>query len=306
MILMVFIRRTDRPEPVPAKDFFTRERVIPMIRFGLLLAVASFASMALRRIDAIVLGAASLKLVGVYTTAIFIAAFIEVPLGALERISHTRVSDCFARNDMQQVEKIYRDSVKYLLLAGGLLFILIVSCTRHIYELGNLPQSYSDCIGVVYIVGLGALINISTGTNSALLFYSSFYLSGTLWLIGTLILVLLLNLWLIPVYGIYGAAIASLTGSFVYNLMKFLFIFVKFGFQPYNRRSLLIAAIIAVIAAGGVLFPAITGNALVNLLIKGSILTISYLGVIYYMRLAPEIYTAAFNRIRSFTHKGRA
>jgi Na+-driven multidrug efflux pump len=41
-------------------------------------------------------------------------------------------------------------------------------------------------------------------------------------------------------YGIYGAAIASVAASFIYNMVKFVFIYQKFKFQPYTKKSLYI------------------------------------------------------------------
>jgi O-antigen/teichoic acid export membrane protein len=274
----------------PNKVVLKEHSVKKMMKFGLLLCLASFASIALRKVDVLFLGTNSLELVAVYTTAIFIASFIEVPLGALERISHTKIADNFAKENYMEIEKIYKDSVKYLLIIGGLLFIGINTCTQYVYQIGHLPDVYLQCINVVYIVSIAALINISTGINSAIMFYSKHYVLGTVLLVGTLLVTILLNIILIPKYGIYGAAIASASGSLIYNFSKFSFIYYKFKFQPYTMKSLFILLIIITSTIIGYVIPNISSNAIINLLIKGSIVSIIYIGFIYQFKLSPEIF----------------
>lgn len=298
LIIIGYIFLVDRISFIPNKEILKSYPVKKMMRFGLLLCLASFASIALRKIDALFLGTTSLGLVAVYTTAVFIASFIEVPLGALERISHTKIADNFAKNNFNEIEKIYKDSVKYLLIIGGLLFIGINACTKYVYQIGQLPDTYMQCLDVVYIVSIGALINISTGINSAIMFYSKYYVLGTVLLVITLIITVILNLILIPVYGIYGAAIASASGSLIYNFVKFMFIYNKFKFQPYTSNSLIIFGIIVICSVLTYVLPEFSSKAFVNLLIKGSVLTLIYTGAIYQFKLAPEIFDMIKSKIK--------
>ena len=273
LVIVGYIVFVDTISFKPNKVVLKEHPVKKMMKFGLLLCLASFASIALRKVDVLFLGTSSLELVAVYTTAIFIASFIEVPLGALERISHTKIADNFAKENYTEIEKIYKASVKYLLIIGGLLFIGINTCTQYVYQIGQLPDVYLQCINVVYIVSIAALINISTGINSAIMFYSKHYVLGTILLVGTLLVTILLNIILIPKYGIYGAAIASASGSLIYNFSKFSFIYYKFKFQPYTIKSLFILLIIIISTIIGYVIPNISSNAIVNVLVKGLIVS---------------------------------
>lgn len=290
LVIVGYIVFVDTISFKPNKVVLKEHSVKKMMKFGLLLCLASFASIALRKVDVLFLGTSSLELVAVYTTAIFIASFIEVPLGALERISHTKIADNFSKENYTEIEKIYKDSVKYLLIIGGLLFIGINTCTQYVYQIGHLPDVYLQCIDVVYIVSIAALINISTGINSAIMFYSKHYVLGTILLVGTLLVTILLNIILIPKYGIYGAAIASASGSLIYNFSKFSFIYYKFKFQPYTIKSLFILLIIIISTIIGYVIPCISSNAFVNVLVKGLIVSSVYIGSIYQFKLSPELF----------------
>ncbi len=288
--IIIYILMVDTISFTPSKIKLKEHSVKKMMKFGLLLCLASFASIALRKVDVLFLGTNSLELVAVYTTAIFIASFIEVPLGALERISHTKIADNFAKENYVEIEKIYKDSVKYLLILGGLLFIGINTCTQYVYQIGHLPDIYLQCLKVVYIVSIAALINVSTGINSAIMFYSKHYVLGTFLLVGTLLITILLNVILIPKYGIYGAAIASASGSLIYNFSKFSFIYFKFKFQPYNIKSLLVISVIFLVNFIGYMMPEISSNPLANVLVKGLSVTVLYIGAIYQFKISPEIF----------------
>jgi O-antigen/teichoic acid export membrane protein len=295
-IILGYILYVDSISIIPDKNILKQHPVSKMMKFGLLLCLASFASIALRKIDVLFLGTNSLELVAVYTTAIFIASFIEVPLGALERISHTKIADNFAKGNDNEIHKIYAESVKYLLIIGGLLFIGINTCTTYVYQIGQLPDLYIQCLNVVYIVSIGALINISTGINSAIKFYSKHYFLGTLLLLGTFLLTVILNVVLIPIYGIYGAAIASAAGSLIYNFAKFSFIYYKFKFQPYNKKSLLIFILIIGCTLLGQILPDWSQYAIINLITKGSIITGVYVLALYQFKLSPEIFEMLMSR----------
>ena len=290
LVILGYIILVDTVSFKPNKLILKEHSVKKMMKFGLLLCLASFASIALRKVDVLFLGTSSLELVAVYTTAIFIASFIEVPLGALERISHTKIADNFAKENYVEIEKIYKDSVKYLLIIGGLLFIGINTCTQYVYQIGHLPEIYLQCLKVVYIVSIAALINVSTGINSAIMFYSKHYMLGTFLLIATLLITILLNVILIPMYGIYGAAIASASGSLIYNFSKFSFIYYKFKFQPYTLKSLLVLSVIFLVNFIGYMIPELSPNPIVNVLAKGTVVTILYIGAIYQFKISPDIF----------------
>src|SRR5690606_15436609 len=119
-------------------------------------------------------------------------------------------------------------------------------------------------------------------------FYSKYYLISTFLMIGTLAITVLLNILLIPLYGMYGAAIASLLGATIYNLTKYIFIYLKFGYQPYGSKTFYIMALILVCAVFVHLMPEISEFAVVNLLYKGLVVSVVYLGVSWRLKLAPE------------------
>jgi O-antigen/teichoic acid export membrane protein len=266
-----------------------------IINFGLFLCVISFASFGLRSIDSIFLGFYSLSNVAIYTTAAFLAMFIEVPLGSLDRISQGNITDNFLKNNMEEVSKIYSESVKYLLVLGGFMFLGINTCSKYLFEF--LPPEYSSSLHLVLILSFGSLVNVSTGLNSSILNYSNQYKKGCLLLLSIFILTVILDILFIPTYGLLGAAIITASVSIVFNLSKFLFIYYKFNFQPYTINSLKIVGVIVVGFIIVLFMPTFTQYSILNIVINGSVISVFYIGSIYKLNIVPELFTMIKSKI---------
>lgn len=61
--------------------------------------------------------------------------------------------------------------------------------------------------------------------------------------------------FLVPRYGIYGAAWASTLALAVYNLLKFYFVWKKLDMQPFSFRTVLVIVAALPALAAGLLFP---------------------------------------------------
>jgi O-antigen/teichoic acid export membrane protein len=127
-----------------------------------------------------------------------------------------------------------------------------------------------------------------TGINNEIIIYSKYYrfnLYLTLFLAVTNIL---LNLLLIKLYGITGAAMATCISFFLFNVVKFIFIKIKFGFQPFSTK------LIPVIAFGiGSWFVSdwlpLSGNAWIDLFYKGAVFSLLFGLSIWGFKISPDI-----------------
>ena len=276
-------------------SFFKNIDLKKVVYYGFFLCIISFASFGLRSIDSIFLGFYSLSNVAIYTTAAFLAMFIEVPLGAIDRISQSKIAESFLKNHTDEVAKIYSESVKYLLVLGGFLFLGINACSKYVFEF--LPPEYSSSLHLVLILSFGSLVNVATGINSSILFFSHHYKKGCLLLFSIFLLTVVLDMLFIPTYGLEGAAIITASVSVIFNLSKFLFIYYKFHFQPYTLNSL---KIVSVIIVGFVIvwfMPTFTKYSILNIIINGGLISLFYITCIYKLNIIPEIFTMLKSKI---------
>ena len=78
-----------------------------------------------------------------------------------EKISNVQIAKFWVENNLEGIKSIYKKSVKYLMLIGGLLLIGILLNIEDM--LSYLPQEYANSKNVTVIASIGAFINISTG-----------------------------------------------------------------------------------------------------------------------------------------------
>lgn len=231
--------------------FFKTQNKNEIFKYTILLALASLASIGIRNIDVMLVGSyLNLNAVAVYTLGMTIGTLIEIPINSLGRIADSKISDALQRNDMRMVKEVYHKSVKYLILIGGIIFVLLYANINE--AITFLPTKYYDAKWVVIIIAFSAFINMATGVNTSIIYYSSKYVLGTYLLIGMIVISILLNMILIPLYGIEGAAIATSIAMIFYNVAKFIIIKQHFNLQPYDLAIFKI--LLAIIICFGVAF----------------------------------------------------
>ena len=288
-LVLIYIFIIDRPALKFNLDFLKMQAPAKIIGYGLVLSFSGLANLGLKSIDIIILGKyVALSKVGIYALAAFIPTVIDAPYYSLDKITSPKIGEAWARNDVSVIKEVYYKSTRYLMLAGGLIFLGIILNVSTLFTL--IPNDYSEGLNVVYIISIGTLINISTGVNDAIVFTSAKFNYGTYMLLLLLVLAVFNNLFFIPRFGIEGAAIATALSAFIYNLMKYLYIWKKFHMQPFDGNTLRILLIIALTWLTFLWFPAID-NAIISIIFRSVLITVFYVGLAVLFKVAPELHS---------------
>jgi O-antigen/teichoic acid export membrane protein len=286
--MCIYVFRIDRPSLRIDRDQFRSVGVNKLLGYGLLLTLTNVSSLSMKHLDAVFIGKyLDLPSVGIFAVAAYISVIIEIPLNSLEKISHAKVAQAWANKDMESIKSIYYQSVKYLMLAGGLLLVGIITNVHELFSL--LPPAYHSGVTVTIIFCFAAFLNVSTGVNTSIIFSSSRYIYGTILLAVLLVLAIILNIWLIPSYGILGAALATGILAIVYNAAKYLIILVNFKLQPYDFASLKIIVVIWIAFLAAYFMP-VFNNAIMAMLCRGAVTAVLYCGLTYAFRIVPELH----------------
>src|ERR1700737_1897131 len=100
---------------------------------------------------------------------------------------------------------------------------------------------------LVFFLVIGKLIDLGTGANTQIIATSNYWKVDFITNVLYTLIALPLNYILIVHFGLMGAAYSSLISLSFYNLMRFVFLWYKFGLQPYRGKDLL-SVILATIA----------------------------------------------------------
>ncbi|WP_462248261.1 lipopolysaccharide biosynthesis protein [Ekhidna sp.] len=174
----------------------------------------------------------------IYTTAIFMAVVIELPRKFIMQITQPVITEDFKANRLDKIHDDYKKASINMLILGSYIFLGIVVNLPNIYTIMPNGDLYRSGISIVYIIGLAKLVNMVFSTNGEIIVMSNYY-RVNIFLIASLgLMTIMLNILLIPRYGIEGAAYASLLTFFLFNLFKFLFVKIKFSFSPFSKWTI--------------------------------------------------------------------
>lgn len=169
------------------------------------------------------------KEVGIYSAAVKIVTFVSFPLAAVINIAGPKFSEAYAQGSLDLVKDTFFKSTRITVLTA-LPIILCVGFMANII-LGLYGREFIWATSVVYILLLGQFINVIVGPIGYLLWMTE----GAAVLQNIMILSLLLNVFLniilIPVLGISGAAIAGAFSIALKNILCWFAVRNRLGFS---------------------------------------------------------------------------
>ena len=233
--------------------------------------------------------------VAYYTVAVFIATVIIVPFRSMNQITYPLTASLMHSGDRNALRDLYKRSSLSLLVISSLIFLGILLNLEDLYQL--LPENYRGGFSVVLLLGLMRLFDSFLGINTAILYNSRYY--GTLLFMGVLLalLTIALNAWLIPLMGLTGAALATFSAVFLYNLAKLVFVRWKFGLTPWSKGSLqvLLLTLGTYLLFFWVVLPF---HPLVNIFLKSVGISAVYLGGVVRFRISGDLIRLLQKRLK--------
>jgi O-antigen/teichoic acid export membrane protein len=260
--------------------------IFPYMGFMLL---AGIGSNVVTKVDAFMISSMiGLASTGIYTISFFMTAIIEIPSRATLQISAPFVSESLENNDIPRLKDLYIRYSSNQAIIGGLLLVMLWANINSIFELMPNGDVYAAGKYVVLFIGLGKLIDVTTGINNLILIYSKYHRYLILFVVILGVITVTGNYLLIPVLGITGAAIASLSSYFIINAAVIVFIYRKLGIQPFTINSLKIFFLIGLAFLVNYLLPTLD-SWFFDSLYRSLILLGIFVGLTYFYRLSEDL-----------------
>lgn len=241
-------------------------------------------------------------LLGYESLAIFsfgsmIAEAIDVPRKALSGITQPLIAISINESNWQHIKELYQKTALLQIILGVFLLTGVWACVDLLFDLMlKNGEIYRTGKNVILILGISRLADMATGVNAEIITYSQYYRFNFRSLMTMALLNIALNLLFIPTMGIEGSALATLLSITIVNIWRLLFIKDKFKIQPLDIRMVwvigfgVIAWLLAYFAPIVSYYHASKiSNALLNILIKGSIVTFVYVFLILYFNISEDL-----------------
>lgn len=185
------------------------------------------------------------KDIGVYNVGFKVAMLVSVSLGAFRLIFSPTISALFAKKNKQLIAQLYKTITKWIFTIALITFCIIILFAEPVLSIfGN---EFTTGINVLLLLIFGELINAGVGLVGNILIMSgrpkvALFNSGI-----NFLTILALCLYLVPLYGIIGAALSYTITIVLVNLIRLIELYYFEKMQPFKLSYFkpLIAAAIA-------------------------------------------------------------
>ena len=299
LILLFEIIRIKEWHIKPVKGFIDRKLSMEMMSLAVFSIFSTFSAAIILSIDVIMVNhKLGLSETGIYSIAFYFGSMITIPSRAIGRISSTMVAESFKKNDIDEIASIYKKSSNSLMMIGLLLFICVAINIDDVMKL--LPVNFISGKSVILIVSAGYVVELSTGINQLIIINSRYYIYDTALALITVCLTVMLNNYLIPVYGIKGSAIATAATVIFVNILRYGFILWKYNIQPFDLNSFKVIVIAGFSATVGWFIPA-THYFIIDILIKSSVIGGLFVLLMLKWEATPELNIKIRKNLKRFS-----
>ncbi len=166
---------------------------------------------------------------GIYSTAVKISALIPFGLSIVDYVYSPRISSMFLKNDRRELQDYISHAAKITILITVPLAIILIFFGKYLLMIFG-KEFQSSYVPLIILIA-GQLINAFTGLVGALMtmtgnqkIFLRVYLFASF-------ADILLNVLLVPRFGVVGAAIASAVSTIILNSFLYVIVWKKLGLR---------------------------------------------------------------------------
>ena len=220
-----------------------------ILKYSLLVIFGAFSTVVFLELDKFMIGRyLEVGQVAVYAVGVYIATIIAIPYRSMQHITNTVTLDYLKHKNQKALYDFTKNSSFHLFLVSGFIFFVLLTNMPLITSF--LPKAYEGLYFVVLLIGFTRLLEAIIGIGNAVLIFSNTYTS---FLAGALIFGILgvyLNVSIIPIYGINGAALATALTLLGFFTFKLVLLWNKHHIQPFSLnlfKSIAVLLILTVV-----------------------------------------------------------
>ena len=215
-----------------------RALIKDMSRYSGFLFFSSLSGLIIGKLDIIMVSKImDLSWTAIYSLAFYLALFLEMPKRGLLQMLTPISAKFIKENNSLELQQTYKKSSDTLLLAGLILFFLIWTNLDFLFDIMPKGEIYKQGKLVVLILGLTKIFELSLGSSNIILSVSKYYPYAVVNLVFGTLIAILGNYYLIPLFGINGAAFATCGTVIFTHSVVLLIVYFKMGIIPYSINT---------------------------------------------------------------------
>lgn len=228
-VLILVNQTTIRPDPSP----YSRSEVVGFFDYSVPLTLKDVGKLLYERVDILMVGFLLAEAdVGIYQIAFFLAAFIALPLGAINQLVPPVASGLYSNGSIEELGSVYKTVTRWTVTISVFLALVLGVYGAEILALFG-PQ-FPAGAAVLAVLLVGQLTNNVVGPNGFLLMRTDHQYVNLVnqWTLG--ILNIILNYFFILEFGLIGEAIATASVLTLINIVRLIEVWYLEGLVPYS------------------------------------------------------------------------
>lgn len=181
---------------------------------------------------------------GIFAIANYISAVVEIPNRSLNAIVQPNLSEAVKNKEWDRAENLCKSVSLHLLLSSTFIFFLICINVDLLFMILRNGKDYVTGISVIFILGTSRLLSSTFSISASALTYSKYYYMTLVFTLLLTVSIIVLNILLIPKWGMNGAAFANLLANFVYYLFLLFLLKWKLNISLFSKAQLKVVLII--------------------------------------------------------------
>lgn len=279
----------------PLSSAFRKE----YIRYSLITLLGTAGAILIMKIDSLMVSSMiGLDANAIYAIGFSIAVVIEMPRRAVSQVVMPVIAEKFALNQTKEIDALYKNVAVNQLLLCLLIFLGIWINIDNLYHFVPNREVYQAGKWVVLLIGLGKLCDVLFSVNGEIIVFSRFYIFNITSTLVMCVLVVVLNLLMIPLWGIEGAALSSLLAMFFYNLIKYMYVKKRLGFDPFSWDIAKIVLLGLLVYGVDYLMIPTFAPVLLDIFLRSGLLVLLYGLGIWAMKIAPDSQKMVWEKLK--------
>ncbi|HPH53500.1 MAG: oligosaccharide flippase family protein [Bacteroidales bacterium] len=225
----------------PDFKFITKEIRREYLMYTLFLILAALGGLITPIINSFFVSAKmGLESTGIFTIATYVTSVIGMAYVSLYNISQPLISHAIRHDEMKEAEKLSKKVSYHQLIISTLVFLLIWININLFFDILPNGDLYRKGKYVIFILGISKVTYSTLSISGSVLSYSNHYYYS-LWLSFLLMgIAIILNLILIPLYGLEGASLATLASYLLFFTLQLALIKWKISVNVLTWNHLII------------------------------------------------------------------
>ncbi|MFA9289994.1 MAG: lipopolysaccharide biosynthesis protein, partial [Solirubrobacteraceae bacterium] len=217
------------------KNNFLKE----VVTYSLFIFMGNIGNFIATRIDNYMIGEyIGFKENGIYSTFLSIIGLITIPQMGLYSISAPIINKALEENKYADLNTFHKKTALNLFFVGLTLFTCILVGFPYLTTFIKNGEQFLPYQNILTILGFSLLFDLATGFNGYIISMSKYFKFNMVVMLFLAISTILFNYYFINYteLGIIGVAIATSIALTLFNLIKIIFNYIKFGVFPLSIK----------------------------------------------------------------------